>query len=490
MGKLTGRTAISTNIDENLLIHVVDTTGTPASYKATLSQLYGVFPKNSSAGASDVNYLARWTADSELGKGIVQDNGSGIGIGSSPSASTSLIVQRSVTAAEDGIRGQITVAGNSFNANAIWTSVTTDNSSRSITSLSAFRNDGINVGATDTVVNAYGFYLGGHTGSGTITNSYGIYQNGTDKNYFGGQLQLNHTAGTAGQYLKSVDTNGNAEWADVVGGVQVSGTPVNNQVAVWTNSDTIEGDSNLTWNGSNLEVNLGNEYSRVNADYFINLSESDNANLFLYSKSAGTTIGSEIIFGRWNGTVGSESPLIDNQLISAQTIKGSYDSANPTNIVTGAQIQVRAAGAWTTSNYGVVYTIDTATEGTTTVTERFRIDSDGSVKIKSQVYSSIANTVTPSAGAATIDWNNGNMQVLDLQTGGNITTFTINNPKAGASYFIKIIQGGSNTITWPAAVKWAENDTYAGSVGAGDIDAVALTYDGTNYLANYSLDYQ
>ena len=82
------------------------------------------------------------------------------------------------------------------------------------------------------------------------------------------------------------------------------------------------------------------------------------------------------------------------------------------------------------------------------------------------------------------------MQVLDLQTGGNITTFTINNPKAGASYFIKIIQGGSNTITWPAAVKWAENDEYAGSAGAGDIDAVALTYDGTNYLANYSLDYQ
>lgn len=65
MGKLTGRTLISANINEDLLIHVVDTTGTPASFKATLSQLYGVFPKNSSAGASDVNYLARWTAADE-----------------------------------------------------------------------------------------------------------------------------------------------------------------------------------------------------------------------------------------------------------------------------------------------------------------------------------------------------------------------------------------------------------------------------------------
>jgi len=81
------------------------------------------------------------------------------------------------------------------------------------------------------------------------------------------------------------------------------------------------------------------------------------------------------------------------------------------------------------------------------------------------------------------------MQVLDMTS--NINTLTINNPKAGASYFIKIIQSvGGATITWPAAVKWAENDEYAGSVGAGDIDAVALTYDGANYLANYSLDYQ
>ena len=81
MGKLTGRTAISTNIDENLLIHVVDTTGTPASYKATLSQLYGVFPKNSSAGASDVNKVPKWTAANELGASIITDDGSTATIG-------------------------------------------------------------------------------------------------------------------------------------------------------------------------------------------------------------------------------------------------------------------------------------------------------------------------------------------------------------------------------------------------------------------------
>jgi microcompartment protein CcmK/EutM len=36
--------------------------------------------------------------------------------------------------------------------------------------------------------------------------------------------------------------------------VEVSGTPVDNQVGVWNSADTLEGDSNLTWNGSTLDI--------------------------------------------------------------------------------------------------------------------------------------------------------------------------------------------------------------------------------------------
>ena len=36
--------------------------------------------------------------------------------------------------------------------------------------------------------------------------------------------------------------------------VSVSGTPVDNQVAVWTSATAIEGDSGLTWDGSTLDV--------------------------------------------------------------------------------------------------------------------------------------------------------------------------------------------------------------------------------------------
>jgi hypothetical protein len=38
------------------------------------------------------------------------------------------------------------------------------------------------------------------------------------------------------------------------GGVQISGTPVDNQLGVWTSADTQEGDAGLTWSGTVLDV--------------------------------------------------------------------------------------------------------------------------------------------------------------------------------------------------------------------------------------------
>lgn len=460
MGKLTGRTAISTNIDENLLIHVVDTTGTPASYKATLSQLYGVFPKNSSAGASDVNYLARWTAADELGKGIVQDNGSQATINGKT------IIKNS------GITSQIEIH-------------------KTGSSLIYFYDD---------AGSAIQSYVGDATVS-TTADTFRIFHQGaialdidSSQNVdIKETIQIRQTSGTApvaGQYLKAINAQGEAEWADVVGGVQVSGTPVNNQIAVWTNSDTIEGVSTFTYdsNTTSFKVSspIDDDYSELTNNGITQVRSTEDANLNLICYGDASKAAETQSF-KYRGDFTTQSALQSGDLISAHRHIGYDGTATNTSVYT----KTFAGENWSATNQGAYYVIDTNANGESgTPTERFRIDSDGSGKFTSQVYSSIASTVTPSALSATIDWNNGNMQVLDLQTGGSINTLTINNPKAGASYFIKIIQGGGNTITWPAAVKWAENDTYAGSAGAGDIDAVALTYDGTNYLANYSLDYQ
>ena len=50
----------------------------------------------------------------------------------------------------------------------------------------------------------------------------------------------------------------NAAWINLglggAGFVDISGTPANNQLAIWTDADTIEGDPNITWDGSLLNI--------------------------------------------------------------------------------------------------------------------------------------------------------------------------------------------------------------------------------------------
>jgi len=113
MAKLTGRTQISANINEDLLIHVVDTTSTATSYKATLSQLYGVFPKNDSAGASDVGYVTRWTAEDELGSGMIRDDGSTVSVNDAPNGGRMFnVLSTSAGTAIYGNMGSITTNSN------------------------------------------------------------------------------------------------------------------------------------------------------------------------------------------------------------------------------------------------------------------------------------------------------------------------------------------------------------------------------------------
>jgi hypothetical protein len=118
------------------------------------------------------------------------------------------------------------------------------------------------------------------------------------------------------------------------------------------------------------------------------------------------------------------------------------------------------------------------------------LDIIGNIKANGQVYSSIQTTKTPTGTTETIDWNDGNFSVLDLGSSTGDVTLTLSNPKAGASYFIKIIQGATaRDVIFGSNVLFAgQTAPYTLDVTATNdsIDAVALTYDGTNYIANFS----
>jgi hypothetical protein len=59
--------------------------------------------------------------------------------------------------------------------------------------------------------------------------------------------------------LKTVTSQSIADLFDELGegNVEISGTPLNNQLAIWTAGDTIEGDAKLTFNGSTLALTGG-----------------------------------------------------------------------------------------------------------------------------------------------------------------------------------------------------------------------------------------
>jgi len=100
-------------------------------------------------------------------------------------------------------------------------------------------------------------------------------------------------------------------------------------------------------------------------------------------------------------------------------------------------------------------------------------------------YYSIGN----SASSTTINWNNGEIQKIDMVA--NITTLTISNPLAVGSIYVLVLKQdgtGGRTISWPASVKWGDAGAPTLS-GANKTDLINLYWDGTNYLGSYATGY-
>jgi len=125
--------------------------------------------------------------------------------------------------------------------------------------------------------------------------------------------------------------------------------------------------------------------------------------------------------------------------------------------------------------------------------EVFAVDSDGNVDYKGQIAGPALTTTTPTGTTATIDWNNGNMQALDLGSATGDVTLTLSNPKASGSYFLKIIQGATardvvlpSTVLTPGGSAPTTLDITATNDA---VDSLVLAYDGTNYLAQFAQTY-
>jgi hypothetical protein len=112
------------------------------------------------------------------------------------------------------------------------------------------------------------------------------------------------------------------------------------------------------------------------------------------------------------------------------------------------------------------------------------------VKLSKNYGYTIASTVTPAGTTQTLDLNLGNVQQLDLSSATGTVTVTLSNPAAGSIYLIWLTQGATfRDITWPATVKWPQDQSPILSSGAGKVDLVTLFHTGSVYRGTWELDF-
>lgn len=105
-------------------------------------------------------------------------------------------------------------------------------------------------------------------------------------------------------------------------------------------------------------------------------------------------------------------------------------------------------------------------------------------------FTQYSTTLTPAGTTETVNFSNGIIQKLDLGSASGNVTLTLSNPQAGGFYRLFIIQGATpRTLVWPAAVKWPQSQAAILSTANGSVDIVDLYYDGTNYFADWQVDF-
>lgn len=129
-------------------------------------------------------------------------------------------------------------------------------------------------------------------------------------------------------------------------------------------------------------------------------------------------------------------------------------------------------------------------DGAQMVTASYTDRSVTSVKLAKNISGFQAATLTPAGTTQTLDFDNGNVQKVDLGSASGDVTLTLSNPQSGAMYRILAVQAATpRDLIWPASVKWANGQKPILSQNAGEVDKITLYYDGTNFYGDWDLTY-
>ena len=256
--------------------------------------------------------------------------------------------------------------------------------------------------------------------------------------------------GTDGQYLKSNGAAVAPTWAVPAGAGDVVkvGTPVDNQVGVWTGDGTIEGTAGLTYDGSNLLLtgDIGSTGTKITKGWF--------TDLLVTNAIAGSITGNA-------ATVTSFTPASGSLTLSG---------ADALTLTTTAATDVTLP----TTGTLLANTVEDTTP-----------ELGGEMDAGAHTIGFTLQTATGD-GTTTINWTLGNK--FKFTFGAQNDTFTFTAPTNPCNLLLILVQDatGSRLATWPS-IKWVSGTAPTLTTTANGEDIVSFFYDGTSYYGVASL---
>ena len=221
----------------------------------------------------------------------------------------------------------------------------------------------------------------------------------------------------AAGFVLTSDVNGVATWQAAAAGGDVTkvGTPVNNQLGVWTGDGTIEGDANLTYNSGTTTFNVGGNITLTGTVDGINIATDVAANTLKVSNAThtGDVTGSvALTIGAKKVTLGMLADGVDGELITwdaagvaATVAVGTLGHVLTSNGAGAAPTFQAAAGG----GNGIYGGSDSLTGATTVTMGANSLTFSGNTTIAKGINQLVANTafqVQNSIGSILLDVRN------------------------------------------------------------------------------------
>ena len=320
---------------------------------------------------------------------------------------------------------------------------------------------GVHVGPSGVVVE-------GSSGSGISVKAQGTFGDYT--------LMLPSGNGTNGQVLTTDSKN--TYWSTVSGGggVDTTGTPANDQVAIFTDADTLEGDSDLQFDGTNLGIGADPSYP-----LHIDVDSND----LIYATATGRTGNSRVRFISGDGD--------NNNTLSLHLLSGpeasSYIYMGDTDDPDNGFIRYKNTGSANQMQFR------------TNAKDKMIIASDGRIGLGAGqgastatvghidvfahsgciMASGIRGCLETSTDQAVVNFDIASSTAHNVVLGGN-RTLAVKNTRAGDRFILRLTQdgGGNRTVTWFSTIKWAGGSAPTLTTTGSKADVVGFLCTGTN----------